>query len=62
MIKRNFTSILIITVMFLNIINYDYTTSLGSKKFLLFVVSIAILLVSILRVYVRESKRKKEMD
>jgi hypothetical protein len=56
MIKRNLPSLLIITAMILNILNFDFSAELKSKTFLLFSASIVIMIFAIVLIIKKESK------
>jgi hypothetical protein len=60
MIKRNLSSVLIIIAMFLNILNFDFSNGIESKKFWLFLIALIILVASVVLIFITESKNNKK--
>ena len=61
MIKRNFSSILVIIAMILNILNFGYLNfNIYSFSFWLFIGSTLVLIVAFIKIFVTENKEKKK--
>jgi len=60
MIKRNLSSVLILIAMFLNILNFDFSNGIESKKFWLFLIALIILVASVVLIFITESKNNKK--
>jgi hypothetical protein len=56
MTKRNLSALLIIIAMLLNILNFDFSSEKNSKAFILFILSIIVLISAIVLIFKKESK------
>jgi hypothetical protein len=61
MIKRNFSSILVIIAMILNILNFGYLNfNIDSFSFWLFIGSTLLLIAALIKIFITENKEKKK--
>ncbi|MDN3494288.1 DUF645 family protein [Winogradskyella bathintestinalis] len=61
MIKRNFSMILVIIAMILNILNFGYSNfNIQSFDFWLSLSALIVLIVAIVKIFITENKEKKK--